>query len=270
MAILEERGFLIVAQNNDTVDYIACATALAKSIKLTMPHASVALLTDVKFDSDLFNFVIEFPLGDLAKDDTWKLINDQQVFDASPYRQTIKLEADMVLPQSIDHWWDILQKKDVCLTVGCKNYLQQDATSRYYRKVFDANDLLDVYNAVTYWRVSRTAQMFFSYVKNIFNNWDIYKNELISCHDEKPTTDVVYAIAAKLIGEENVYIPNSPVSIVHMKKEINSISADSWQDELIYELNNASVRINTVEQMHPFHYHNKDFAKTLNEHYDRL
>lgn len=265
MSIKEERGFLIVAQDNDDVDYIMCASVLAKSIKLVMPDASVALLTDKKFESKLFDYVIEFPYPTVEH----KMSNDWQVYEASPYRQTIKLEADMILPQSIDHWWNIMQKKDVCLTVGCRDFQQQPATSRYYRKSIDANGLLDVYNAITYWRVSKTAQTFFNYVKHVFNNWELYRNTLKELHSEQPDTDTVYAIAARLIGDENVYIPNAPMSLIHMKQAINKLGAEDWRKELVWELNNTSIRINTVEQLYPFHYYQKDFAEELNEHYNR-
>jgi len=268
MQPLEERGIIIVASNNDTDDYINCATALAKSIKKVMPDISIALLTDTKFESDLFDYVLEFPYGDQA-DNEWKLANDWQAFYASPFRQTIKIEADVVLPQSIDHWWNILQEKEVCLTVGARDYLQNPAKSRYYRKMMDANDLLDVYNAITYWQVSQTATKFFKYVEHIFKNWDIYKAELKECYDENPTTDVVYAIAAKLIGEEKVHIPNCSIpSIVHMKQHINNLSSHDWRDDLNWELNNNSIRIGTIEQVYPVHYYIKEFSNTLNEHYD--
>jgi len=269
MPVEQERGFIIVASDNADTDYISCATALATSIKRTMPHASVALLTDTAFDSDLFDYVIEFPYGDVSTDN-WKLANDWQAFYASPYRQTIKLEADMILPQSIDHWWDIMQKKDVCLTVNARDYLQNKTECKHYRKVFVANNLLNVYNAITYWRVSKTATVFFKHVEHIFRNWQLYKSCLKECHDAQPTTDVVYAIAASLMGETKLYIPNSSIpSMIHMKQHINRLSSHDWRDELNWELNNNSIRIGTVEQLYPVHYHIKEFAKTLNDYYDR-
>ena len=41
--------------------------------------------------------VIKLPYGDQAPDSDWKLVNDWQVYEASPYEYTIKLEADMYM-----------------------------------------------------------------------------------------------------------------------------------------------------------------------------
>jgi hypothetical protein len=73
-----------------------------------------------------------------------------------------------------------------------------EAESRYYRKIFDANHLPDVYNAITYWRLSKTAKEFFDLVKQIFEQWDSYK-KILKFPDDVATTDVVYAVAAQLL-----------------------------------------------------------------------
>jgi hypothetical protein len=201
MKVEAEQGFLIVASNNGIDDYIACARVLAKSIKHNMPDAKVCLLTDTQINSDVFDYVKVFPYGDQATTN-WKLSNDWQVFWASPFRETIKLEADMIVTSNITHWWDMLRHRDIVVATGCKNFKGDVAQSRHYRKIFDRNNLPDVYNAITYWRLSREAQEFFTLVRNIFQDWDSYKQLLKGANNEIATTDVVYAIAAVIIGED--------------------------------------------------------------------
>jgi hypothetical protein len=193
------------------------------------------------------------PYGDLGG---W--INDWQMFQASPYRQTIKLEADMLATSPIDHWWTLFENKDVVISLGARTYYDQPAESRYYRKVFDSNYLPDVYNAITYWRLSSTAKDFFQLVRGIFENWNEYK-KLLKFSEDHASTDVVYAMAAKIMGAEQVTLPlGLGPTIVHMKQHINGLKTEHWPQELIWE--HDPLRINTVAQHGLFHYHIKDWS----------
>ena len=186
--------------------------------------------------------------------------NDWQVFHASPYRQTIKLEADMICASPIDHWWTLFEHRDVVVSQGARTFYDKPAESRYYRKTFDENNLPDVYNAITYWRLSITAREFFDLVRAIFEQWAEYRS-LLKFPDELPTTDVVYAMAAIIIGPERVTLPEGlGPTIVHMKRYINPIQTDDWTKELTWETD--PLRINTVAQFGLVHYHIKEW---LNE-----
>ena len=128
---------------------------------------------------------------------------------------------------------------------------------RGYRKIFDNNNLPDVYNAITYWRLSATAKEFFDTVRNIFENWDQYK-KLLKFPEDVPSTDVVYAMAAVIMGPERVTLPQGyGPNIVHMKRGHQPIGSADWTHELVWEDN--PVRINTVAQFGFVHYHIKDW-----------
>ncbi len=249
-----ERGYLITAQNSDSVDYVGCAVQLAQSIRQFHPDAKIALLTDsATIESDQFNYHLAFalPLNDNC------YANDWQVFSASPFRQTIKLEADMVVASGIDHWWTMLEHRDVVVSTGARDFYDQPATSRFYRKVFDTNNLPDVYNAITYWRLSETAQEFFGLVRRIFEHWAEYRT-LLKFPDETPSTDLVYAMAAQIIGPELVIMPFAAYPrIVHMKRHMIPTHSEDWTQELTWETN--PLRINTVAQWGAVHYHVKDW-----------
>ena len=249
-----ERGYLILAQNIGAVDYIACAEQLARSIRHFHPAAEICLLTNVESSNlELFNYHRTFvsPLSDNP------YANDWQVFGASPFRQTIKLEADMVVASEIDHWWTMLEHRDVVISTGARDFYDQPAASRFYRKVFDANNLPDVYNAITYWRLSPTAQEFFGLVRRIFEHWEEYRT-LLKFPDETPSTDLVYAMAAQIIGPELVTMPfASYPKIVHMKRHMIPIHTSDWTQELTWEHN--PLRINTIAQWGAVHYHVKDW-----------
>lgn len=238
MPILAERGYLIPAIG---AEYEQCAEQLANSIRCFHPNANITILTESML-----------PYGRKGG-----FADDWQCFAASPYRETIKLEADMICSSAIDHWWTLFERRDVVISQGARTFYDTTSQSKHYRKIFDQNNLPDVYNAITYWRVSQTAKEFFALVRGIFENWAEYKR-LLKFPDDEPTTDVVYAMAAVIMGEETVTLPKGlGPTIVHMKRHINRLHTDNWTQELVWE--SDPFRINTVAQWGLVHYHVKDW-----------
>ena len=256
MKPIAEQGYLIVAQNSNKVDYVNCAETLAKTIKYWHPDAKICLLTNEQVGSGwLFDYVHRFPHP--LNDNPYA--NDWQVFDATPFRETIKLEADMMITSFIDHWWTMLRNRDIVVSTGARDWKDQQAVARHYRQVFDANNLPDVYNAITYWRRSETAKQFFDTVRDIFQNWEEYQ-KLLKFPEEIPSTDVVYAMAANIIGPELCTMPFADYPrIVHMKRHIAGTEREAWVDELVWEYKNYMMRVNSIAQWGAFHYNVKDW-----------
>jgi hypothetical protein len=183
--------------------------------------------------------------------------NDAMVFGQTPFRETIKLEADMMIAGPIDHWWQLFRHRDVVISTGCRNWRGDVSTARHYRKVFDDNQLPDVYNAITYWRLSATAKEFFGLVRDIFANWSEFK-KLIKFPPDSVDTDLVYAMAAQIMGPEQVTMPFADFpQIVHMKRHHAGTQTERWTHELVWELD--PLRINTIAQWGAFHYNVKDW-----------
>jgi len=255
LAVQAERGYIIPAIDTETVDYLSCAVQLAKSIRQWHPDADISVLTVKRCSDPVFNHVIPLPYGDLEG-----YTNDWQVFYASPYRQTIKLEADMLVTSPIDHWWSMLEHRDVVISTGSRNFYNQPNQSRFYRKVFDANQLSDVYNAITYWRLSSTAKEFWQLVRSIFTNWSHYC-KIIKFAPDTPDTDLVYAMAARIMGDDQVTMPFALYpQIVHMKTHLLPIQGKDWTQELLWEYVHGQLRINTIAQWGCVHYHNKTWC----------
>ena len=237
-----DKGFVIMAQGDD---YVKCAKALELSIKNVMPAANVTIITTEML-----------PYGDQAPDTFWKLQNDWQVYEASPYEYTIKLEADMYLPRSIEHWWDALKDRDVVVSTTIRDFKQEVSEIKAYRRFITDNKLPDTYNGLTYFRKSELAEKFFAIVRDVFENWDEYRKSLKCNVNEIATTDWAYAIAAHVLGEENTTLPQfDSMSMVHMKQFINGLPTEKWTDTFIHELYPHAFRINTMAQMYPVHYH---------------
>ena len=252
------RGFIIMAQNTSTVDYVKCAKILSDSITKVMPTANVTIITEKLL-----------PYGDLAKDSEWKLINDWQVYEASPYEHTIKLEADMIIPKDISFWWEILQPRDIVVSSTIRDYTNQVSNVKVYRSFIVDNQLPDVYNAITYFKKSESAEKFYKIVRHIFENWGDFKTILKCDTSEIATTDWVYSIACHIMGVENTTLPNfTEFSMIHMKQFINNLMIDDWTRELLYEFK-PSLKINTIVQEYPFHYHVKSFSDVIGEHNEK-
>lgn len=247
---VEEQGYIIPAFNVDEIDYVDCARALAKTVLQHDPAARICLLTNDNNAADLDLFAYTHVV-DANTDNPYA--NDPLVFFQTPFRETIKLEADMLIATPIGHWWTMFRNRDVVLSTGCRNWHGEISTARDYRSVFDHNNLPDVYNAITYWRRSELAKEFFDTVRNIFDHWEHYRC-LIKYSPDVPDTDLVYAIAAQIIGPEQVTLPGSP-TIVHMKQAHAATATKDWTQELVWETN--PLRINTIAQWGAFHYHVK-------------
>ena len=244
------RGFVIMAQDTETIQYTKCAEALRKSILRAMPNANITIIT-----SDML------PHGNLGG-----FANDWQVYEASPYDETIKLEADMYIPKSIEHWWDVLSINDLVVASTIRNFKQEISNARTYRRFIDDNKLPNVYNAITYFKKSDTAKIFYEIVRNIFENWEDYKTILRCNPQEEVSTDWVYAIACHIIGEEKTTLPTfTEMSMIHMKQFVNGNPTENWTDTFVYECLPNQIRVQSVPQQYPFHYHIKNFSDKILE-----
>lgn len=232
-----------MAQNTETTDYVECAKQLEKSLHRCVPDVNVTIITE----------------GEPGFQTDW------QVYNLSPYDYTIKLEADMIIPQNIDYWWDVLKDRDLVVCSTIRDFRGNISHEKAYRQFIVDNNLPNVYNAITYFKKSPFAEKFYKIVRDIFENWDEYKKILKCDPNEEASTDWVYAIACHILGEENTTMPFDQMSMVHMKQYINNLRTDNWTNELVYEFD--EFRINTIPQQYPFHYYIKDFSKTLKGYY---
>jgi hypothetical protein len=263
-----DRGFLTIAQNTDGVDYLRLAYAQAMSIKLTMPDSQYCVIVDKSTNEQItdeqrlvFDHIRVLD-EDYAKQDEWKLANEWQVFNLSPYKETIKVESDILFTRSIEHWWHAFRLRDIVLSLGTRDFKGKQAKSRVYRKIFDANQLPDVYNGLMYFRYSKTASEFFEIAEQVFKQWETVKENILKGFSyEEASTDVVYAITAKTLGVELCTLPDCDfINFTHMKNAINDWPDDkSWTEMIMTEIDLPMIRINNVNQYHPVHYHDKNW-----------
>lgn len=267
----EQQGFVTFAQNTDTVDYLELAYVQALNIKATQKDSRYAVIVDSatreKINDNhrhVFDYIIDLPGDYNDPASTRKFANEWQVFWLTPFKETIKLEADLLFTRSIDHWWTAFRLRNVCLSTGCKNYLGLNSTIRKYRELFDANNLPDVYNGLMYFRFSQEAKNFFEAARYIQDNWEYVRAGLKRCVEDTPSTDVLYALAAIMVGPDTCTMPSMDfLNFVHLKPAINGVEESTpVTDRLLTEFDAGMIRINNVNQLQPLHYFEKDFVTT--------
>ena len=268
----EQQGFLTLAINSAEVNYLELAYLQALNVKATQQHNSYAIIVDRLTEETIeerhrrvFDYIIP-----VNYDAVNPFSIEVSVFNSTPFKETIKLESDLLFTRSIDHWWTAFRLRDVCLSTGALTYMSLPSAVRRYRQLFDENNLPDVYNGLMYFRYSKTAADFFRAAAYIFDNWREVSGALRQV-DVEPTTDVVYAIAALILGEEAVTMPSMDfLNFVHMKSGFNGWSdARSWLDTVVNERDGDIIRINNTNQYQPVHYYDKTYAtKELIEYYE--
>lgn len=263
-----QQGFLTFAQNTPEVDYLHLAYVQALNIKATQRNTQFAVVVDaptrelVNEDHlSVFDYVIDLTIDHNSPASNWKLANEWQAFWLTPFKETIKLESDLLFTRSIDHWWDTFRFREVFLSHGCRNYQQQFSDSRKYRKLFDDNHLPDVYSGLMYFRFSQTARDFFMCARAIYENWPAVRDTLRNCDDNTATTDVVFALAAQIIGPELCTLPSADfINFTHMKPAHNGFSEElTFSEVFLTEFDRGMIRINNINQYHPLHYYDKKF-----------
>jgi hypothetical protein len=265
----EPQGFVTFAQNTADVDYLELAYIQALNIKATQRINRCAIIVDLSTRELMqqrhyraFDHVIDLPADFNTANSTWKLANESQVFWLTPFKETIKLESDLLFTRNIDHWWTAFRLRDVCMSSGCRNYQQQLSYSRRYRQMFDDNQWPDVYNGLMYFRFSKTAHKFFTVAQQLQSNWHTVRDCLKNCREDSPSTDVLYALTAQIIGPELCTMPSLDfINFVHMKPAINGLEETAkFTKEFVVEFDSGMIRINNINQLQPLHYHEKDFV----------
>ena len=261
------KGYIWFAQNNSTTDYIELSKRLAISIKSYNQINKVCVITDRPVECKEFDYVKVLD-KDHSKNQEWKMNNEWQVFKLSPFTHNIKLEADMLFTSNTDWWWNHLHQNNLVFSYNCRNYQDKTIKDTPYRELFKVNQLPNVYNGLTYFRRSIQAEQFFKICRTITLNWkEVSKKMLINCHAPEPTTDVVYALALKIMDplQENK-IEYDWFNFVHNKNAINNLSPVYNNDQYLNPIKVGNkTYVGGYRQDRIWHYYNKGLPKELDE-----
>ena len=170
------KGYIVIAQNNDTVDYLEQAYALALNLKLTQSTvSSLTVCVDKKTKALIqpkhkraFDKIVDIPWTDNAENAEWKINNKWKYYYMTPYDETVILDTDMIFPIDVSHWWEHLSSKDVWACTNVKTYRNELVYDNYHRLDLKRNKMPNVYTAFFYFKKSDTATELFKMIQIIF------------------------------------------------------------------------------------------------------
>jgi hypothetical protein len=264
MEVRVYKGFLIYAEGQA---YVQQAYALALSIKYSQEETkSVSLVTADSVPEEyksVFERIIPIPWydspgGKYSAEHRWKM------YHASPYEETIVLDADMLLLEDITTWWNYCSNFDIKFCNRIKNYKLDTVVDTVHRKAFIANQLTSPYFALHYFKKSDSALEFYRVLEFVCNNWEwCWTNFAPNEYQNWSSMDLATAIAIEIsMNYISVNDQNSPLEFIHMKPALQGWQdpIDRWQDVITYVLNSkGDLIVGNIKQSKLFHYVEKDF-----------
>lgn len=263
------KGFLWFCQNNNDTDYTKLSIELARTIKKYNKENKICVVVDNKsiFESEYVDHIRILQTDD-ADTHSKKFANEYKVFHLTPFTHTIKLEADMLWNSCTDWWWYYLCQHNLVFSVDCFNYKEQPVLDTAYRPFHKVNFLPNLYNGMTYFRKSIRAKQFFDLCELIVKNWTyVRENILKKCFDDYPTTDIVYALAYRLLDPTNEQLINyNWFKFIHNKPAIHQPKYEYDPLNYYHPMRiNDCVFFGEKRFTAPLHYYSKNFIEVLNE-----
>ena len=248
-------GFLTFALNTD-VDYEKCALLWALSLRASQKtKIQIAVVvndhnTCNKQLHDVCDYVITVPKRNVVNNMQYEC----DLLNITPFKETIKMECDMLVPCDMSVWMHTFRHKDLYFTGHVIDHQVKKADDSRYRKFIQTNLLPNVYNGLYYVRLTKNTMKFFQEVDRIFMNWnqEIQKHRMWERH--QPSTDFAMAMALANMqwshAVSNTHIP----TFVHNKK----YCVGDWRYHTV--IDPTTIIVNGAKIDYPWHYHDKSFA----------
>ena len=259
-------GICLVAQNNNTTDYIRQAYALALSVLANSPRTNVRLITNDDVNptyQKVFDKIIPIPWGDSAKNNQWKIDNRWKVYHVTPYENTVVMDVDMLVLDNISTiWQDFKKSPSLLFTKNVKTYRNELITSRYYRRAFDSNNLPNAYSGLYQFSKSDETKTFFVLLDVIMQNWQTFYNKFApNSRQDWCSVDLSVAIALKILDMQGYYLDKSLLTFTHMKSRLQNLNNPpvKWTDALSVDFGDNGLYINGYKQSSVLHYVEDEF-----------
>ena len=264
------KGFVVLAQNTDTVNYVEQAYALALSIKYSQStYNNISLVTNDAVPDEYkqaFDQIIPIPWFD-NKESLLKTENRWKFYYATPYDETIVLDTDMLMLEDITRWWEYCANFDVKFCSKITNYkLEPILEDTFHRATFISNHLTNPYFACHYFKKNQGAFEFYKILEFVITHWEFNRGTFAPLDPQTWTSmDLATAIAIEIAGIQDTAVDKiNPMEFVHMKTPIQGwpTNTSSWQNVVQYSLNNkGEFVVGNIKQGKLFHYVEKDFIK---------
>jgi len=262
---MSNKGFVIYAKGQE---YVKQAYLCAMSIHASKNKFPVSVVTcdDVPDGYKwVFDQIIPIPWYENT-DSRFQTEHRWKLYHATPYEETIVLDADVLVLQDLDYLWKFFKNYDLYYPTRVFTYRQELVTDNYYRKAFVANNLPNVYNTLHYFKKCDKCKEYYAWVELINNNWELFYGHFCKSYFPKTASmDITCAIAAKImdIDTEITNARQDLPMLVHMKPAIQNWKegVTKWQNRVgVYLTDDLKLKIGNHLQTTVFHYTEDDFV----------
>jgi hypothetical protein len=239
------RGILLIAYNNNQIDYAKLALLAAKQAKMFMNNIHITLMTDEStlgklLDNNkaehvkVFDHIIVEKIEHEANtrvhhDSPWYEFSTQfsnknkhTIYDNTPYEQTLMIDVDfMICNNSFEHIFnsdcELAMYKDA---ISTRNY-----KPRIWEQKLHPNGIDMWWSTAVYWRSdSEEARLFFNVWQHVKENYDYYKF-LYKFPGKLYRTDYAASIAVHLINGQykNSWTGQLPGKVMRYSDQIDEL-----------------------------------------------
>lgn len=201
-------GILLVAHDNEVIQYGKLAELNAVLCKRVLPGVKVALITDdqTQFNPIGFDKIIRVD----APTNTPRYYIDKKtsqpgvfrnrtrtnIYDLSPFEETLVIDLDYLVfdPRTLMHLserpFDVMLNQDVRSVYGCMNPVV---------KKLDVSSIPQKWATVVYWRRGKIAEKYFKIVKHVETQYEWFA-KLYGYSPKLYRNDFAFSIAAHVMN----------------------------------------------------------------------
>ena len=240
------------------------ARLLAYSIKIRHPNLQVNLMTNEKFENDIFDNVFELPFGQLFT----VRENDYQLYWASPVESNLFIDCFSVVKRELESIFEYCEDHhDICISnfrVDYKGLPFIDKTKFY----FNEYDLSKVNSAIFYWKKDADeALRYFKMADPIMQDWrNSYPGFINKKHmPNEYDSDLAHACVLSALGNREDILPIFPevLKTVDMKMPVQYFNKaeDGWLNYLnTWVTSDSKLKIQNYAMKDIVNYHEADFV----------
>ena len=167
---MQNNGIIIFAHNNDISirDYLFSAWTCANTIKNENPDIPVSLFTrDKDFITPeqvfIYDNIIEYPFDDAGHKDNNTLTNLYQIYYATPYEQTLVLDADTLVLGKLDGFFEAARRHDLLFPHTIKDF--RNVSYSVDNKLMEKNNLPQIETSIWYFNKNFNKEKYFYWDK---------------------------------------------------------------------------------------------------------
>ena len=191
MSETPKRGYITLGINTDE-DKIRYCYALACSIKLCDPDASITLIVDKgksgnvqSYYNHAFDYMVELPHGNSAYKDGFHGMNLSQGYHCTPYTDTLYVHNDtLFINVDTENLWNVMSKNDISVPSNAISYRNYPSPKMWRFEYEIQYNLPQHFYNLIYFTKDKIAGQWFKMADPIMQNWrDVYNNQF---NDKKP------------------------------------------------------------------------------------